>query len=192
MKRAAILLLLAATDAAAVELQIRFAALERLLSEQVFTQEGRRYMHGSKENKCNFAYLEKAQVRGESGRLRMKARFSGRSALNFAGQCVGLGDAFDVVILALPVYKDGFIGLQDVKVTSDNKTGFYIRRVCSTMEATLARGFRYALERDAQAMLVNPSIQPNYPREVHRFNVSDIQVTADALVLQVDFQLTVK
>ena len=192
MKRAAILLFAFAANSAAVELQIRFAALERMLSEQVFTQEGRRYVRGSKEDKCNFAYLERPQVRGENGRLRMNARFSGRSALNFAGQCVGLGDAFDVVILALPVYKDGAVGLQDVKVSSGNKTGFYIRRVCSAMEASLARGFRYALERDAQAMLVNPSLQPNYPREVRRFNVSDIQVTTDALVLQVDFQLTVK
>jgi hypothetical protein len=190
--RAAWLFLALAANAAAVELHIQFAALERMLSEQVFTQEGRRYVRGSKENKCNFAYLEKPEVRGENGRLRIKARFSGRSALNFAGQCVGLGDAFDVVILALPIYKNGAIGLQDVKVASDGKTGYYIRRVCSAMEASLARDFRYALQRDAQAMLENPAVQPNYKREVRRFSVGDIRVTADALVLPVDFELTVK
>ena len=190
--RAAALLIALCANAAAVELHVRFAALERMLSEQVFTQEGRRYVRGSQASKCNFAYLEKPQVRGENGRLRMKARFSGRSALNLAGQCVGLGDAFDVVILALPIYKNGAIGLQDVKVTSEGKTGFYIRRVCSAMEASLAHDFRYALEHDAQAMLENPAVQPNYQREVGRFTVSDIRVTTDALVLQVDFELTVK
>jgi len=190
--RAAALLIALCANAAAVELHVRFAALERMLSEQVFTQEGRRYVRGSQASKCNFAYLEKPQVRGENGRLRMKARFSGRSALNLAGQCVGLGDAFDVVILALPIYKNGAIGLQDVKVTSEGKTGFYIRRVCSAMEASLAHDFRYALEHDAQAMLENPAVQPNYQREVRRFTVSDIRVTTDALVLQVDFELTVK
>ncbi|HXK01266.1 MAG TPA: hypothetical protein VMS37_02625 [Verrucomicrobiae bacterium] len=192
MMRAAALLIALCANAAAVELHVRFAALERMLSEQVFTQEGRRYVRGSQASKCNFAYLEKPQVRGENGRLRMKARFSGRSALNLAGQCVGLGDAFDVVILALPIYKNGAIGLQDVKVTSEGKTGFYIRRVCSAMEASLAHDFRYALEHDAQAMLENPAVQPNYQREVRRFTVSDIRVTTDALVLQVDFELTVK
>ena len=107
-------------------------------------------------------------------------------------QCVGLGDAFDVVILALPVYKNGAIGLQQVKVSSDGKTGYYIRRVCSAMETSLTRDFRYALEHDAQAMLENPAVQPNYKREVRRFNVGDIRVTGDALVLPIDFELTVK
>src|SRR5215831_17178745 len=97
--RAAALMLLLAAQAAAVELHVQFAALERMLGEQVFTQEGRRYVKGSKDNKCSFAYLEKPQVRGQDGRLRMKARFSGRSMLNVAGLCVGL------VILALPIYK---------------------------------------------------------------------------------------
>src|SRR5215831_12277097 len=117
--RAALLLLALAANAAAVELHIQFAALERMLSEQVFTQQGRRYVHGNKDNKCNFAYLEKPEVRGENGRLRMKARFSGRSTVNLAGLCVGMGDAFDVVILALPIYKGGNVMLQDVKVSSD-------------------------------------------------------------------------
>jgi hypothetical protein len=191
MRALALFFALAAT-ASAVELHIQFGALERMLAEQVFTQEGRRYVHGSKDTKCNFAYLEKPQIRGESGRLRMKARFSGRSALNVVGQCVGLGDAFDVVILAVPIFKNGAIALQEIKVTSDGKTGYYIRRVCSAMEASLARDFKYGLERETQLMLENPAVQPNYKREVRRFNVADIRVTADALVLQVDFELTVK
>jgi hypothetical protein len=186
------ILLLLTPHAGAVELHIQFGALERMLAEQVFTQEGRRYVKGNKDTRCNFAYLEKPQVHSENGRLRMKARFSGRSTVNVAGLCVGLGDAFDVVILALPIYKSGAVMLQDVKVTSDGKTGFYIRRVCSAMEASLAREFRYALEKEAQLMLENPVVQPSYKREVRKFNVNEIRVTNDALVLQVDFELTVK
>ena len=41
--RAALVLLALAANARAVELHIQFGALERMLSEQVFTQEGRRY-----------------------------------------------------------------------------------------------------------------------------------------------------
>ena len=63
MKRAALLMLFA-MNAGAVELHLQFAALERMLAEQVFTQEGRRYVRGTKQSKCNFAYLEKPQVRG--------------------------------------------------------------------------------------------------------------------------------
>jgi hypothetical protein len=188
----ALLLLLVVSNAAAVELHVQFGALERMLAESVFTQEGRRYVKGSKENKCNFAYLERPQVRGENGRLRMKARFSGRSTVNLAGLCMGMGDAFDVVILALPIYKGGNVMLQDVKVSSDGKTGFYIKRVCAAMEASLARDFKYPLERETQVLLENPATQPNYKREVRKFDVREISVSSDALVLQVDFELTVK
>jgi hypothetical protein len=192
VKRAFAVLLLLAANAAAVELRVQFGALERMLAEQVFTQEGRRYVRGNKDNKCNFAYLEKPHVRGEGDRLRMTARFSGRSTLNVAGLCVGVGDAFDVVILALPIYKNGAVMLQNVKVTSEGKEGFYIRRVCSAMEASLARDFKYALEHDARAMLENPEVQPNYKREVRKFDVREIRVASDALVVQVDFELTVQ
>ena len=76
MKGVVLLLMALSRCAAAVELRIQFGALERMLTEQVLSQEGRRYVHGGKANKCNFAYLEKPQVRGEGGRLRMKARFT--------------------------------------------------------------------------------------------------------------------
>ena len=190
--RTAALLFVLAHSASAVELHIQFGALERMLTEQVFTQEGRRYVHGSKTAKCNFAYLEKPQVRGDNGLLRIKARFTGRSALNVVGQCVGLGDAFDVVVTAVPIYRDGALGLQQVKVTSEGKTGYYIRRVCEAMQASLTRDFKYPLEEQARRMLEDPAAQPGYKREVRKLSVPDIRVSSDALVLQVDFELTVK
>ena len=190
--RTAALLFVLAHSASAVELHIQFGALERMLTEQVFTQEGRRYVHGSKGAKCNFAYLEKPQVRGDNGLLRIKARFTGRSALNVVGQCVGLGDAFDVVVTAVPIYRDGALGLQQVKVTSEGKTGYYIRRVCEAMQASLTRDFKYPLEEQARRMLEDPVAQPGYKREVRKLSVPDIRVSSDALVLQVDFELTVK
>ena len=63
-------------------------------------QEGRRYVQGDQSNKCNFAYLEKPQIQGEAGRLRIRARFTGRTSLNMLGQCVGLGDEFNLVVMA--------------------------------------------------------------------------------------------
>jgi len=178
--------------AAAVELHIQFGALERMLTEQVFSQEGRRYVHGSKADKCNFAYLEKPKVRGQGNLLLIQAHFTGRSALNFAGQCVGLGDAFDVVITALPVYKNGAIALQEVKAISAGKSGYYIRKVCQAMQASLAKDFTYPLQVESQKMLEANAAQPGYKREVRKFTVPDIRVSSDALVLQVDFELTVK
>jgi hypothetical protein len=190
--RAAGLLLALAAAAHAVEIRIQFGALERMLAEQVFTQEGRRYVHGGKTNKCNFAYLEKPEVRSEAGRLRIRAHFTGRAALNLMGQCVGMGDAFNVVITAAPVYKNGAIGLQEVKVASEDRNGYYIRRVCAAMESSLAHDFKSPVERDAVALLQSPGAQPQYKREVRKFNVSEIRVAEDALVLVVDFEMTIQ
>ena len=180
-------LLLLVTRADAVELHIHFGALERILGEQLFTEEGRRYVKGGRNTRCNFAYLESPHVESDGGRLRIRAKFTGRSALNLLGQCVGMGDAFNVVITARPQYRDGHIRLQDVIAESDGKSGFYIRRVCAGLSGSLARDFRYPLEAEAQKLLEDPG-----KRELRGFKVPEIRVSDRALVLVVDFELSVK
>ena len=186
------LLLIAVQAAQAVELRIQYAALERMLAQTVFTQDGRRYVHNDRSNKCNFAYLEKPRVRADSGRLRIEAHFTGRSALSVAGQCVGLGDAFDLAIVATPQYRDGNLILTHVSVESEAKTGYYIRRVCAAMSSSLAIDFRYPIASEFQKALEDPAIQPAYPRQFRRFQITEIRATADALILIVDFELTVR
>jgi hypothetical protein len=176
----------------AVEVHLQFGALERMLSKQVFTQDGRKYVKGSVKTPCNFAYLEHPQFQGKDGRLVIRARFSGRSALNMLGQCVGLGDAFTVVITATPVFQQGNVTLARVTAAGDGKTGFYIRRVCTALSSSLERDFRYPLAAEAQRALEDPGMQPDYRRELRQFRVPEIRVTNDALVLVVDFELTVK
>ena len=192
MVRALALLALAAAQANAVELHIQFGALERMLAKQVFTEDGRKYVHGNAKTRCNFAYLEHPQIEGADGMLRIRAHFTGRSALNMLGQCVGLGDDFTVVIAARPQYRDGNIGLANVTAASQGKTGFYIRRVCSSLASSLARDFHYPLAAEAQKALEDPGAQPEYRRELRKFRVPDIRVAPDALVIEVDFELTVK
>lgn len=187
-----VLAALAACGAQAVELHIQFNALERMLAETVFTQDGRRYVHGDKNNKCNFAYLEKPQVRSDGGRLAIRARFTGRSALNALGVCVGLGDAFSVLILATPEFHDGQIVLSQVKASSEGKTGYYIRRVCDALGSSLGHEFRYPISSQFQKALEDPGIQPAYPRQLRNFKVPEIRVSGEALILVLDFELTVK
>ena len=186
------LVLAAVAPVSAVEILVRYAALERILASHVFTQDGRRCVKGDQKTKCSFAYLEHPQMQGKDGLLRVRARFTGRSALNMFGQCVGLGDAFTVVIGARPTYKDGNIGLANVTAESDGRTGFYIRRVCAALAASLARDFRYNLAADARRMLEDPNTQPAYPRDLRDFKVTAIAANGDALVLDVDFSLTVR
>ncbi len=163
-----------------------------MLSETVFTQEGRKYVKGTQADRCNFAYLEKPRIEGVDGRLRIRARFTGQSALGMFGKCVGLGDAFEIVILASPQYKDGVVILTGVAATSPNKSGYYIRRVCAGLSASLGRDFKYPLAAEFQRALENPEILGAYPRRIKDFQSTEIRVTGEALVLVIDFQVTVK
>jgi hypothetical protein len=93
---------------------------------------------------------------------------------------------------AVPVYKDGAIGLTKVKAGTEDHDGFYIRRVCAALSSSLGRDFKYPIAQTAKAALEDPGAQPGYKRELRDFQVTAITVTDSALVLSVDFKLTVK
>ena len=94
------LLLVSGTTAWSAELELRYAAIERVIADQLFSQDGRLYVRGNKSTRCKFAYLESPHVGAVNGRLRVSARFSGRTALDMMGACVGLGDSFDFTMIA--------------------------------------------------------------------------------------------
>ena len=80
-------------------LELRYAAIERVIADQLFSQDGRLYVRGNKNTKCKFAYLDSPHIGSVDGRLRISARFSGRTALDMMGGCVGLGDSFDFTLM---------------------------------------------------------------------------------------------
>ena len=174
---------------AASDVRIQYVALQRLLAEQVFSQEGRRYVKGSRETKCNFGYLEHPVVDAQDGRLRVRARFTGKSALNVFGACVGMGDSFDVVITARPEYREGAIRLTDVKTESANR-GFYAGRVCRALEKSLPEQFAYPVLQEARRAIEEPVV-PGYERKLTKFAVQQVTVAPEALVLSVELEITV-
>jgi hypothetical protein len=62
------------SGARAAELEIHYTAIRKILAQEVFTQDGRRYVHGSRAAKCSFAYPEHPELRGDNGTLTLKAR----------------------------------------------------------------------------------------------------------------------
>ncbi len=190
--RVAALLLAAVSSSAAAELQIQFSAIGKVLAQQVFTAEGRKYVQGSKDDRCNFAYLENPRIAGYNGQLNVRASFSGRSARNLFGTCVGLGDAFELQIFATPYYHDNVIGFKDVRVESINKDGVYIRLVRSKLAWSLQNDFHYKVLDDARQILEAKRDPLPITQELRGFQVRAIRVTHEALVLDLDFQLAVK
>jgi hypothetical protein len=189
------LLLLYAIPAWAAELELRYAAIERVIADQLFSQDGRLYMRGNKSTRCKFAYLESPHVGAVDGRLRVSARFSGRTALDMMGACVGLGDSFDFTMIASPIVKNGALAFKEVSVSTP-RDSFYIRRVRLALIDSFSRDFKIEVRDRARLLLEQPlpqtSSKPLYQRELASFDLRDVRVQSDALVLVMDFRLVVK
>ncbi len=183
---------LTSTARAAVQIEIHFPVLERAIAEQIFVQDGRKYVKGSKAAKCSFAYLSKPKLGGLNGKLSIQARFTGRSALDVLGQCIGLGDDFWLLILATPHYQAGRLRLKDVSVVTNGKDSMYVRSVRQKLGQSLEREFFYQLDTDARRLLEEARPGAPYKLQVSDFGISQIGITDQALVLTLDFTLAVK
>jgi len=190
-----VLLLLLGSRAFSAELELRYAAMERVIADQLFSQEGRLYVRGSKATKCKFAYLESPHVGAIDGRLRVSARFSGRTALDMFGGCVGLGDSFDLTLIATPIVKNGALAFKEVNVSTP-RDSFYIRRVRQALTSSFSREFKIEVRDQARRLLEKGSAEgpakPLYQQELASFDLRDVHVQPDALVLVMDFRLVVK
>jgi hypothetical protein len=180
-----------AAPAFAADLELRFGALERLISEQIFTQEGRHYVRGDAKTRCQYAYLEAPHIGAVNGRLRITARFSGRSALDVFGRCVGMGESFDFTLTAAPIVRKGAIGLDSVDV-STQKDSYYIRRVRAALGQSFGKDFKIDVHEQAKKLLEQPRDNSPIRQELTSFDLSGVQVTPEAIVLQVEFKLVVK
>lgn len=188
---AILLLLFAARPGFGADIELRFDALERIIAEQVFTQDGRKYVRGTPKTRCQFAYLESPHIGAENGLLRVSARFSGRTALDVFGGCIGLGDSFDLQITAAPVVRNGAIGFKDVKVTT-TKDSFYIRRVKAALLGAFAKDVKIDVKEQAKKIFEQAREGASYRAEMASFDLGDVRVTPDALVLVVEFRLVVQ
>ncbi len=177
---------------AAVQIEIHFPVLERAIGEQLFAQDGRKYVKGSKAARCSFAYLSKPKLGGYKGKLSIQARFTGRSALDVLGQCIGLGDDFGLTILATPHYQAGKLRLKEVSVVTEGRDSMYVRNVRQKLGLSLEKEFFYQLDTDARHLLEDAKPGAPYKLQVSEFGISQIGVTDQAVVLTLDFTLAVK
>ena len=168
------LLTTALPAAAGVELRIHYTALQRILAEQMFTQDGRRYVRGAPGARCNYAYLDfrtyMARPAGGSTCGRRQRTLGLRSVRPLRGN----GDSFDLSITALPYFEKGAIRFRDVLVES-KKDSFYIRRVRAALASTLRSQFAYKAAEDAQKFVEEK--RGSYTQELSSFHVSAIQAT---------------
>jgi len=188
-----LLLLTAAWPAVAqVELHLTFGVLQKVIGAQVFTEDGRKYVKGTKDKRCSFAYLENPRVGEADGRLVVRAKFSGRSAMTVLGQCVGLGDSFEVVVRMTPYAEKSLLRIREVEVTSDGKRGMYARAVCKQLAATIPRVLIYDFAPEFKRALEAEHPGVPFRKSVDDLVVQAMRVSKEALVLQLGLKLTLR
>ena len=184
--------LLAASPVWGLELRFEYAALERVLGQQLFTNEGRRYVQGNEKRKCNYAYLEKPHIGEWNGRLVIRAKFIGKAAVDVLGRCMGIGDTFDLTLVGTPVYQSGMVTLKDVQATANGHNTMYSRRVMKGLEQAMSKDIGYPVEKDAKWILEQPRDGFQFQQKLSNLVIQSVQATPGALVLVADFVLTVK
>lgn len=176
----------------AVRLEIHYSVLEKLIAQQAFTTDGRRYVRGSEKSRCTFAYLSNPKIGGGDGRLIIRTRFTGRSALDVLGKCIGLGDDFDITIRATPWFDKGRLRFKDVESDTGGRDSLYIRKVRLGLKAVLENEFAYGLAEEARKMLEEPRPGAFYRQRLTDFEVAFIEVGARSVVLHMDFRLSIQ
>jgi hypothetical protein len=174
-----------------MDLRLHYDALEEMIARLAFTQDGRRWLKGSPKTPCAYAYLEKPKLGAHQGRLQLQARFSGKSAWDVFGGCLGLGDSFDIIVLADPYYDQGMLRLRNIEVKTREPAGFYARAVCRRLQSSLGEALRYPLQQDAQKMMEETAPGSLYGRQVRDFRVMRVGVEPNALVLSLSFQMDI-
>ncbi len=187
-----ILLLSACASVRAIELEIRFPLLEKQLAQQLFTQDGKRYVKGNAKTKCNFAYLADPHFKAREGRLLIQARFTGRSSLDLLGKCVGFGDSFDLEVVAGLTTRGGTLILVQPKVQILSRDTYYSRQVKKALEASIADAVQYPIRDEVRRLLTQASQAGPYKISIGKLEIRSLQIQNDSLVVDVDTRFLVE
>jgi hypothetical protein len=117
------LLLLVPGASSGDSLEVAYASVERMVTEGVLIEGGRRYLQGAPGETCNYAFIQNPRVSGSGERLSLRFLFAGSIGKEVAGKCVGRGDNFDVVVSGVPRYdaEAGEILLDPLEFSADNR-----------------------------------------------------------------------
>ena len=192
MRRGPLILLLtivSATVARGSELLVSYGALERNISVQLMTENGRYYMQGDPSTPCAYAFVQDPRVDAYEGRLRIRLLFSGSAAASIRGRCVGAGDNFDLTITGAPAYSNGELYLDQMSIQA---TVAYFKVVSALVEDRLRRDLRIALRQDLESAATWMSTRGRGSVLLTGLDVHQIAVEQDALRFTYDITTSIQ
>ena len=180
------------TPAAAAELKVSRQALERTLQHQLFSgPDGRYYLKGRPDSACS-VYAEDAHLRFDQDRIVVQVKTHARMGKAVGTSCLGISLA-PAAEVALEPYGEGeIIGFRDaqvVKVSDQKELNFLLapflrRQIPKGMQVNAADLLRHALAGSSPAT--------GYQVTLDRLKIHSLQIEGDALVVDVDGDLSVQ
>lgn len=188
----ALLLAAGALQCRAVELRVSREALERTLKQQLFSgPDGRFYLKGSAKSACS-VYADEASVKFAQDRIVVKVKTKARMGKSLGGACIGIALSPMAEVSMAPYGEGETIGFRDAQLlrVSDQRelnfllTPFLSRQVPSSMKVNAADLLRKSLE--------GSTATSGYRVSLERLKVHSMQIVGDALVVDVDGDISVK
>jgi hypothetical protein len=194
LRASGLLLVLAAGafQSRAVELRVSRDALEHTLRQQLFGGPGGRfYLKGTPQTACS-VYADDASLRFAQDRIVVKVKTRARMGKSMGGACIGIALSPTAEVSVAPYGEGETIGFRDAQLlkVSDQRelnfllTPFLSRQVPSSMKVNAAELLRKALE--------GSTASSGYKVTLEKLKVHSLQIDGDALVVDVDGDISVK
>lgn len=178
-------LMAAAAAAAAAEIVLERSAVDKLLTQTLFTNQGR---FDLQRGVCH-AYLDKPGVELKGGRIRIRSHLTARLGVESGGSCVGVGVASWTVVSGRPVPHGGTVRLVDLRI--DGVDDGALRMVLeSGLFPSLPRAVEFDVLKAVQDMLQGNQAQ--FQASVDAFQIDSVRAEGDRLAIRFDFKLTAK
>lgn len=172
----------------ASELSIHNTAIQKMLMDELFIDKGR--YHLLQQTPCQYAYVDSPAVTLAQGRVRIKARVSGKLAMEVGGQCVGgASDVVQVAISGQPTFSGEKIVLTDIKVDEVSKEAYRVL-LQQFIESAIPRAVEINLREGLQRILADR--QSTYDVVVNQLSVTDLTAENNLLHASLSFSLTAK
>jgi hypothetical protein len=176
----------------AVELKVSREAIERTLKEQLFNGPlGRYYLKGSLDAPCSI-YAEDPKLAFDRDRIMVRVKTHARLGTAVKGTCIGITLSPTSEVSVAPVGEGETLGFRDARLEHISErrelnfvlAPFLSHQVPSNMKVNAAELLRKALE--------GSTASSGYKVSLERLKIHSIQIVGDAVVVDVDGDLSVK
>jgi hypothetical protein len=176
----------------AVELKVSREALTRTLNQQLFNgPDGRYYLKGNAHSAC-FIFAEDPTLSFVEDRIVVRVKTHARLGRAVAGACLGIPLSLPAEVSLAPDAEGETIGFRDARVdrVSEQRelnfvlSPFLSHQIPSAMKVNAADLLRKVLAGSVASI--------GYKVSLDRLKIHSMQIQGDALVLDVDGDLSVK